>query len=128
MAPGHSAQRVLISRSFRVSLRGKATLLYIRYRDMRSRAHGRGTKCPWTYPPGWPACWDTFEKFRAWALAHGFSKVNNSPDRPRPTEPYGPNNVVWKTPKANFAGSRGSGYYGAQPPGPEPPLEDHVPF
>jgi len=87
----------------------------IRYRDMRSRAHGRGTAKPWLYPVGWPAEWDTFEKFRAWALASGFSKVNNSPDRPRASEGYGPSNVVWKPKRDNYASSRGRSYYGKQP-------------
>jgi hypothetical protein len=109
----------MISRSFRTATsrangrKPKYTLLYIRYRDARSRAHGRATKCPWVYPPGWPECWSTFEKFRTWALANGFSKTNNSPDRQRPEEPYGPNNVVWTTGVDNFGRSRGSRYYSA---------------
>lgn len=119
-----------MKRGFRiVSPRGKRTLLYVRYRDMRSRAHGRATKCPWVYVLGWPEAWATFDAFRTWALASGFSKENNSPDRLRVAEPYGPSNVRWVPGKTNFAGSRGSGYYGAQRPGPEPPRgDDAVPF
>lgn len=105
---------------------GGKTLLYRRYRDMRSRAHGRATRTPWCYPTGWP--WESFTEFRLWALASGFTKTNNSPDRVRPTEPYGPSNVQWKPPSKNYASSRGRGYYGAQPDGPEPPIDDEVPF
>jgi hypothetical protein len=121
-----------MAKTFRVNTPGGGkTLLYIRYRDMRSRAHGRATKCPWVYPPGWPACWHTFEAFRIWALTSGFSKTHNSPDRLRPTEPYGPDNVVWRTGKANFGGSRGKAYYSRSNSddavrGREPP--DDVPF
>lgn len=120
-----------MAKAYRVNTpSGGKTLLYKRYRDMRSRAHGRGTKCPWVYPPGWPEEWSTFEKFRAWALTHGFSKVNNSPDRQRPDEPYHPNNVVWTTRIKNTGRSRGSAYYGSDEAvrGREPPIEDAVPF
>lgn len=110
-------------RSFRTKtprkLGARPTLLFKRYCDMRQRAHGRGTRTPWCYPEGWP--WQSFTEFRTWALASGFSKINNSPDRPRAHEPYGPSNVVWKPIKANHATSRGRNYYGAQPDGPEPP-------
>jgi hypothetical protein len=122
-----------MAKTFRVNTpSGGKTLLYIRYRDMRSRAHGRATKCPWVYPPGWPACWHTFEAFRVWALTSGFSKVHNSPDRKRTAEPYGPDNVVWRTGKANFGGSRGKAYYSRGNSddavrGREPPIDD-VPF
>lgn len=87
----------------------RPTLLYRRYSDMRQRARGGSTSCPWVYPPGFP--WATYDEFRTWALGAGFSKLNNSPDRPRPWEPYGPTNVVWKPKRDNFATSRGRGYY-----------------
>lgn len=80
---------------------GKPTLLYKRYRDMRSRAHGRGTMHPEYYPPGWP--WKDFDEFRTWALKAGFSKERNSPHRPRSEEPYGPDNVIWVTFEENCA-------------------------
>lgn len=116
------------ARGWGTKLRGRQTMLYRRWLDMRGRAHGRATKCPWIYPPGWPPEWNDFAVFRAWALANGFSKVNNSPDRPREHEPYGPGNIVWTTKRENTRRSRGSGYYGAQPSGPEPPPSDYVPF
>ncbi len=101
-------------------------LLFRVYRNMRGRSRGSCTRTPWIYPPGFP--WASYAAFRVWALASGFTKATPSPDRPRPHEPYGPSNVVWRTKSANYASSRGSGYYGAQPSGPEPPREDYVPF
>lgn len=104
-------------------------LLFRVYRTMRGRARGNCTATPWIYPPGFP--WESYAEFRAWALASGFSKATPSPDRPRPLEPYGPTNVEWKTRAENSATARGRKYYataGAQPRGPEPPLDDHVPF
>lgn len=106
-------------------------LLFRVYRTMRCRATGTGgTSTPWIYPPGFP--WKSYAEFRTWALASGFSKATPSPDRPRATEPYGPDNVEWKTAKENSGTARGRRYYyanaGAQPRGPEPPVDDHVPF
>lgn len=88
-------------RGFGVKLRGRVTLLYRRYRDMRQRAHGRATRTPWVYPPGWP--WESFEQFRAWALRSGFSKENNSPDRIDPDQGYSERNVRWVPPDLNAA-------------------------
>lgn len=111
--------------SFRVvTPSGGRTLIYLRYRDMRSRAHGRGTKTPWVYPLGWP--WKSFTEWRVWALRAGFSKVNNSPDRINPDKPYGPDNVRWVPPDVNAARRRHAcarmSDYAAR--GPEPPLEE----
>jgi hypothetical protein len=115
------------ARGFRTKCRGVQTVLYRRWLDMRGRAHGRATKCPWIYPAGWPDEWNDFAKFRTWALAHGFSKQHDSPDRLREDKPYGPDNVVWTTRTDNTGRARGSGYYGAQPAGAQPP-SDFVPF
>lgn len=105
-------------------------VLFRVYRTMRCRATGTGgTATPWIYPLGFP--WKSYAEFRAWALASGFCKARPSPDRPRPTEPYGPTNVRWRTKEQNSATARGRNYYanaGAQPRGPEPPVDDHVPF
>jgi hypothetical protein len=101
-------------------------LLFRVYRNMRGRAHGNSTKSPWVYPLGWP--WKGYDAFRTWALKSGFCKERPSPDRPRPAEPYSPTNVVWVPVKDNNGTARGRGYHGAQPPGPEPPLDDYVPF
>jgi hypothetical protein len=104
------------------------TLLYKRYRDMRSRCMGRATKCPWIYE-GLELGWKTFAAFRAYALANGFTKETNSPDREDPNKGYVPGNVVFKTPGQNFAGSRGSAYYSDDAVrGREPPIDDDVPF
>jgi hypothetical protein len=39
--------------------------------------------------------WKSWAEFRAWSLANGFSRTNNSLDRERPSEGYGPNNCRW---------------------------------
>lgn len=110
---------------------GGKTLLYLRYRDMRSRAHGRGTKTPWIYPPGWP--WKSFAEFRQWALASGFTKTNNSPDRINSDAAYSRSNVRWITPDANTKSRRHAvqrmretSDYAVR--GEEPPMNDEVPF
>lgn len=108
---------------------GGKSLLYVRYRDMRSRAHGRATRTPWTYPPGWP--WKSFAEFRAWALSAGFSKLNNSPDRKDARLPYSETNVLWTTHAKNCGSSRGRAYYAQSDDavrGQEPPMLDEVPF
>lgn len=98
-------------------------LLSIVYRNMRGRAHGHSTKAPWCYVPGWP--WATYAEFRAWALESGFSKSTPSPDRQRTDEPYGPNNVVWRTVRENQGGAAGKGWYNHDAVrGPEPPLPE----
>lgn len=96
-------------------------LLFRVYRNMRGRARGSCTRTPWIYPPGFP--WKSYAEFRTWALMSGFSKATPSPDRPNPREAYSATNVVWRTKSENFGSSRGKGYYGAQPDGPEPPQE-----
>jgi hypothetical protein len=44
---------------------------------------------------GLPVEWKSWEEFRAWSLANGFSRINNSLDRKRTSEGYGPNNCQW---------------------------------
>ena len=93
-----------MSRSFRVytpRAQGKRpTLLYVRWRDMRSRTFGRATKNPELYD-GLELGWQTFEEFRAWALANGFDKANNSPDRQDVALGYVPGNVRFVPPYEN---------------------------
>lgn len=45
--------------------------------------------------------WDDFMVFRAWALAHGYSKTRCSLDRRRTAERYGPENCRWLTVRQN---------------------------
>jgi hypothetical protein len=81
----------------------RPTLLYVRYRDMRSRLAGRATNRPDLYD-GLEFGWDSFAEFRAWALNEAFprfSKRLSSPDRQRSTEGYVPGNVVFTTPEHN---------------------------
>jgi hypothetical protein len=103
-------------------------LLFRAYRSARGRAHGNCTKAPWTYARGWP--WACYAEFRAWALRSGFSKATPSPDRIDPTLPYGPDNVRWVSALDNNGTSRGRKYYAGDDAvrGPEPPVDDHVPF
>jgi len=77
---------------------------------MRSRCHGRATKCPWLYE-GLELGWECFAAFRAYALANGFSKLLNSPDRQNPERGYMPGNVIFRTPSDNYGSSRGNTYY-----------------
>lgn len=116
---------------------GRRTMLYRRYEDMRSRVQGRATKAPWHYE-GLALAWATFAEFRAWALANGFSKENNSPERKDPTKGYTPDNVVFVAPGVNHSTSRGRRYYSKSfeqflqsdeyVRGPQPPVDDDVPF
>lgn len=94
------------SRSYRVTTprngkpRGKETLLYKRWRDMRSRCHGRATRTPEAYEHVTLGFKD-FAEFRAFALANGFSKRNNSPDRISVSDGYVPGNIRFVPPKLN---------------------------
>lgn len=45
--------------------------------------------------------WDDFMAFRAWALAHGYSRQRCSLDRKRTSEGYGPGNCRWLTVRQN---------------------------
>lgn len=69
------------ARGFGVKLNGRHTVLYRRYADMRSRCKGTGaTRNPEIYT-GLACEFATFAEFRAFAIANGFSKHHNSPDR-----------------------------------------------
>lgn len=76
------------------------TLLYRRWKDIRNRTQGRGTKRPDLYE-GIELGWGTFKEFRKWALANGFNKYTSSPDRQDSTQGYVPGNVVFETPAYN---------------------------
>lgn len=80
--------------------RPKETLIYKRWRDMRSRTLGRATRTPHLYE-GLELGWKTFAEFREWALANGFSKENNSPDRIDAGKGYVPGNVRFVPPYEN---------------------------
>lgn len=60
--------------------RGKRTVLATRYNDMRQRCRGAHTKAPELYA-GMLCDFRTFHEFREFAIACGFSKRFDSPDR-----------------------------------------------
>lgn len=108
----------------------RRTLLAQRWKDMQGRCRGHSTKSPWCWA-GLTVGWRTFAEFRAYALANGFTKVNNSPERRDATRGYVPGNVVFVTRQENSSTSRGAAYYGYSDyavRGAEPPLDDYVPF
>lgn len=123
------------NRSYRVTTprrgkaRGRPSLLYVRWRDLRSRVHGRASRCPWIFE-GLPLGFADFGEFRAFAIANGFSKTNNSPDRIDPRLGYIPGNIRFVPPARNFGASRGRTYYDQSDEavrGPEPPSDDFGP-
>lgn len=91
----------------RIDGRKRKTQLYRRWCDMRGRARGYGTKCPWLYE-GVEIEWPTFAEFRAWALEHGFRK-DTSLDRRDPTRGYTADNVRFVSVKRNNGFTRTPG-------------------
>lgn len=109
---------------------GARTVLAQRWKDMQGRCRGHSTKSPWCWA-GLTVGWKTFKEFRDWALANGFTKVNNSPERKDARLGYVPGNVVFVTKDQNSSTSRGSSYYAHSDyavRGEEPPLDDYCPF
>lgn len=88
--------------------RGRPTLLYVRYRDMRSRAHGRGTRSPEIYA-GKGFGFRNFHEFREFAIARGFSKQFSSPDRANTAYGYFPWNIVFRDPLTNMCAGLANG-------------------
>lgn len=80
--------------------RGAETLLYKRWRDMRSRCFGRATRTPEAYEHV-TLGFANFDEFRAFAIANGFSKSHNSPDRIDAAKGYVPGNVRFVPPRYN---------------------------
>lgn len=83
--------------------RGKKTVLYQRWRGMRSRCENPRVKIfKWYGGKGVKVCqdWLSFEAFKAWALANGFSpklvidRINSNGD-------YEPSNCEWVTQQEN---------------------------
>lgn len=76
--------------------------LYRAWCNMKQRTRGHikaGNGAPaWQ---GIPILFESWQHFRAWSLAHGYSKTLCSLDRINPDGPYGPNNCRWVTVSAN---------------------------
>lgn len=89
---------------------------------MQSRVKGQATKCPHLYE-GLQIAWTSYREFRAWAIKHGFSKKNCSPDRTDTMRGYVPGNVVF-VPKRDNALRALFAYSDEAVRGPEPPIED----
>jgi hypothetical protein len=77
--------------------------LYAAYQNMRGRLAGRQPAGDGSTPWKGLACdFKDFADFRAWALANGYSKANNSLDRaPFPDEGYVRHNLRWVSVSAN---------------------------
>src|SRR5690606_33325895 len=68
-----------VTRPRRPGLSDRSTLIYKRWKDMQSRCKGLAPKRSDLYAGLRNGSAD-FHEFRAFAIANGFSKVNNSPD------------------------------------------------
>ncbi len=80
----------------------RAIRLYKSWRNLNDRVKGHnyagnGSR-PWF---GAIVEWANFGEFRAWALAHGYSKTQCSLDRENSTGNYGPHNCRWMTVSQN---------------------------
>ncbi len=79
--------------------------LYSAWVNMKGRLSGRiragDGSSPWT---GLHCGFTDWPSFRAWSLANGYSKTNNSLDRyPFPSDGYGPDRCRWITVAENTA-------------------------
>lgn len=103
--------------SIMVDGKRKYTMLYRRWMDMKGRTKGHSTRSPELYT-GLKLGWKTFAEFRSWALRHGFSKRNSSPDRQDASKGYEPGNVEFVSCKYNtHRALLGDDYYrGEEPP------------
>jgi len=76
--------------------------LYNAWRNLRARTRGTGKagngSTPWK---GKSVGWTSFEEFRTWALANGYSRERCSLDRRKPHLGYGPDNCRWLTRSQN---------------------------
>ena len=99
-------------KTYRSRTRGKRFIrLYRAWLNMRNREAGRiqsGNGKPVWEGVGIVPEWSDFMVFRAWALAHGYSKLRCSLDRRRTAEGYGPSNCRWLTVRQNSALAFGS--------------------
>lgn len=85
--------------------------LYKAWRNIKGRVQGHNVNgqgvAAWE---GLENEFSSWQHFREWSLANGFSRRNNSCDRIRSTEPYSPNNCQWisvadNTRRANETGA-----------------------
>lgn len=76
--------------------------LYRSWCNMQDRVKGvKKSGCGEPIWRGLEVEWPTFEAFRAWALAHGYSKSRCSLDRRRAAEGYTARNCRWLTVREN---------------------------
>jgi hypothetical protein len=78
--------------------------LYNNWRNLNCRTRGTGRAGNGAnYWQGKEVGWESFEAFRTWALANGYSKERCSLDRRNPERGYTPDNCRWLTRVANTA-------------------------
>ena len=85
-------------RTYRCRSGKRFVRLYRAWGNMRGRASGR--ICNGSGNPTWAGMqveWQTFDEFRTWALANGYSKLRCSLDRRHPDEGYTSKNCRWLT-------------------------------
>lgn len=85
-------------RTYRCRSGKRFVRLYKAWHNMQERV--RGTKRTGNGNQVWLGLeieWTTFEEFREWALAHGYSKLHCSLDRRRSAEGYTRKNCRWVT-------------------------------
>lgn len=70
----------------------RPALLYRRWRDLQSRCKGQATQKPELYA-NLRLGFANYAEFRAFAVSHGFSKHNDSPDRIDSSKGYVPGNI-----------------------------------
>lgn len=78
--------------------------LYNAWRNLKARTRGTARAGNGrNYWKGKPVEWQSFEEFREWALANGYSRTRNSLDRKDDTQGYTRANCRWLTVAQNTA-------------------------
>jgi hypothetical protein len=100
--------RALISYRVPSTGRVRRIRLYAAYCNMRQRVAGtktagNGRSNPWR---GLPMTFESWPAFRAWSLAHGYSRERCSLERIKPELGYGPDNCEWITRAENTRRAR----------------------
>lgn len=111
---------------------GRPCKLYEVWVNIKGRLNGNSTRSPEKYK-GLTLGFSSYDEFRKFALANGFSKQTPSPDRIKEKLGYVPGNIRFTTVLENVSKHLSQYQYqpGGQPPGPEPPPyfdDEEIPF